>query len=733
MVVSVWRYCHLILALSSFIFILIASVTGAVLAFEPIQKQLKSYSIRNLDNTSVATMLGALKNKYSEVISVEINQNNIVKASVVTKQGKNEVFYIHPETGEKLGNLSKKAAVFSFATTLHRSLFLKSTGRFIIALVSLLLCIIALTGFVLICKRQGGLKKLFSKVVKGQTQSYYHVVLGKYTFIPIALICLTGIYLSLDKFSLLPKEKINHILNKDFQHSYKKTPITTFKIFQKTLLSELKSIEFPFSSAREDYFTLRLKKEEILVDQYTGLVLSKHPYIFTTTLLNWSLNLHTGNGSALWAFILFALCLSLLYFIYSGFVISYKRQKKSLFPKNKYKKSNAEYIILAGSENGNTLNFAKTLYRALLKEHKRVYLDKLNNYSTYKQGKFLLILTSTYGDGQPPTNARKFENLVKQTNPANTINYAVLGFGSLAYVKYCKYAVDIDQLLSKIPSFKMLLPLYKINNQSFYSFKNWVLQLNQKNKINIQIKANDKLLKKPLKQKVFTLIKKTALNNDNSFLIKLKPNSCLKFNSGDLLSIHPEKDNIERLYSIAKISNSILLSIKKHSFGICSNYLYTLELSQTINASIKRNPHFYFPKKAKEVLLISNGTGIAPFLGMLSENKKKIKSHLFWGGKTKSSFDIYNPFVEQYLKNKQLCSIFKVYSQDGDRTKKYVQHIIADQKKRVASVLKNKGCILICGSTAMMHASLKALDKIAQSQLNTTLNKLKNQIKTDCY
>ena len=55
--------------------------------------------------------------------------------------------YIDPLTGESLGKVAPRSSIYQFATTLHRSLFLKGLGRFFVGLVSLLLCLIAISSW----------------------------------------------------------------------------------------------------------------------------------------------------------------------------------------------------------------------------------------------------------------------------------------------------------------------------------------------------------------------------------------------------------------------------------------------------------------------------------------------------------------------------------------------------------------------------------------------------------
>lgn len=471
-------------------------------------------------------------------------------------------------------------------------------------------------------------------------------------------------------------------------------------------------------------FFLKLKNKELIIHQYSGDIISDKNLPLLTIVSNWSLFLHTGRGTIIWSIILMLSCFAILFFIYSGFIMALRRKKINL-PKNKYNKEEAEFIILVGSESGSTFSFAISLYDALITSKKSTFITPLNNYTSYKNAKHYIILTSTYGEGEPPTNAKKFTSLFEKITLQNTIQYSVVGFGSLAYPDYCKFAIEVNTTLSKHTNCLSVLPVYKINNQSFTDFKNWGLQWSRKTKIPLQLKQKVTAQKK---QQLFIVIEKGELNHDDTFLILLKPDKKIRFTSGDLLSIIPKEDNIERLYSIGRINNNILLSIKKHEFGVCSNLLFNLKKGAYLNAKVLQNKKFHLPKKSSSVILVANGTGIAPFLGMLQQTNSTT-TYLFWGGRTRKSLEIYTP----YLKNLPSKHIYITYSKEKD--KKYVQNLVALEGDLVISTLKNKGTIMICGSIAMMNGVLSNLDKITSTELKTSLTELKKakRIKTDCY
>ncbi len=732
MTISIWRFSHLMLAVISSAFILIASLTGMVLAFEPISNQMKDYEVDGFNEINLATTLQMITQKYDEVLSIEVDHNDFVSASVVTEDGNNESFYINPKTGKKLGDIIQKASIFKFATNLHRSLFLKSTGRFLIGLVSFFLFLIAITGVFLVAKRQGGFQRWFSKVVKENSNQYYHVVIGRYVLVPIVIIALTGVFLSLEKFNVLPSSNSNHFYSEVTDGDISKMPISEFELFKSLKISDIKRVEFPFSEDIEDYFYLKLMDKELVVNQFTGVVISEYHDTVIDFASYWSFVLHTGSGSMFWSIALLLSAIALLFFIYSGFSMTLRRTKHKLNDDNIYLKDEAEYIILVGSETRTTYTFAHQFLKALLAQGKKVFITDLNQYDTYKSAKQLIVFTATYGDGEAPSNASKFSNLLKTTSQ-NKLEYAVVGFGSLMYPEYCKYAIDIDTLLQEQDNFKPNMPLYKINNKSLASFRFWVSQWSNINAIPLVLESTNSS-KNQKNIKSFKVIEKTTINVDSTFLIRLRPQHRLKFESGDIIAIAPSVNEGARLYSVGEQNGDILLAIKRHDKGLCSNYLNHLKPNDFMTAALQKNYDFHFPSYADEVVMIANGTGIAPFLGMIGDNKKQKKIHLFWGGRTKASLDLYEDVIYTAFDKKYLSSVNIAFSQEKE-SQNYVQDLILQKEDFIANHLKKEGVIMICGSLVMQNGVLDALQEITQSKLNAPLSdfEMNEQIKMDCY
>lgn len=412
----------------------------------------------------------------------------------------------------------------------------------------------------------------------------------------------------------------------------------------------------------------------------------------------------------------------------------FKRSKKkeaSGKRRKKWSKEEAEYILLFGTQSGNTEIMAKAFFKGLLAEGKKVFMDELDNYSSYESATHLIIFTSTYGVGGPPSNGNYFEDLIKENNLENPLKFSVVAFGSTSFADFCQFGLDVDNWLELSPGFERFLPLVKINEQSSSDLRSWLSLWNRAADMKVQIKLKDGG-KKISKFEEFTVLENPEVNMDSTALIKLRPNNITDFQSGDLLSIIPEGSEKPRIYSIARIGDDIHLSVKKHDQGVCSVYLCNVQKGDTITASLERNESFHFVSNAPSVWLIGNGTGIAPYLGMIEENKNS-SLKLIWGGRTQSSFDLYKPYVEKAIEHGRMDAYELALSREDD--KNYVQDILAQKENEIAEAFASGGVFMLCGSMAMQDSVLEVLSRITNTKLKRALSSFQNngQLLKDCY
>jgi nitric-oxide synthase, brain len=125
--------------------------------------------------------------------------------------------------------------------------------------------------------------------------------------------------------------------------------------------------------------------------------------------------------------------------------------------------------IIYATETGKSESFAKTLVEIF----KHAFDAKLFNMSDYdivnlEHESLLLIVTSTFGNGDPPENGEEFKKFItqikKDTNQVtqsdsndllhngflNNVRYSVFGLGNSSYPKFCSFAKFLSSSLKKL-------------------------------------------------------------------------------------------------------------------------------------------------------------------------------------------------------------------------------------------------------------------------------------------
>lgn len=108
--------------------------------------------------------------------------------------------------------------------------------------------------------------------------------------------------------------------------------------------------------------------------------------------------------------------------------------------------------ILWGSQTGNAQNLAHVIGDSLSGEfsvhvHDMGDLDPEEIHNIHS----LIIVTSTYGDGEPPDNASEWMSFLKFADELDLqhLSYAVIGLGDTYYPHFCQAGKDFDEYLSK--------------------------------------------------------------------------------------------------------------------------------------------------------------------------------------------------------------------------------------------------------------------------------------------
>jgi len=122
----------------------------------------------------------------------------------------------------------------------------------------------------------------------------------------------------------------------------------------------------------------------------------------------------------------------------------------------------AVLTILFASQTGNAKGVASKLKAAAEQLGLNVNLQDIASYKTNALAKeqHLIIVTSTYGEGEPPESAVSFHKFLfgKKASALPQLNFAVLGLGDSSYEYFCQTAVDFDTQLTKLGANRLQAP-----------------------------------------------------------------------------------------------------------------------------------------------------------------------------------------------------------------------------------------------------------------------------------
>lgn len=110
--------------------------------------------------------------------------------------------------------------------------------------------------------------------------------------------------------------------------------------------------------------------------------------------------------------------------------------------------------ILFGSQTGGAERFARRLAREATRRGFAPVVSDLASYPTSQLAgeSNLLVVTSTYGDGEPPDHARAFWSWLQgpATPRLTQLRFSVCALGDRNYPRFCQFGVDLDARLAAL-------------------------------------------------------------------------------------------------------------------------------------------------------------------------------------------------------------------------------------------------------------------------------------------
>ena len=267
--------------------------------------------------------------------------------------------------------------------------------------------------------------------------------------------------------------------------------------------------------------------------------------------------------------------------------------------------------VLSGSQTGNAKSVADKVAAELTEAGIAVKRVALKDYKakTIADEKYLLLVTSTQGEGEPPEEGVVLHKLLngKKTPKLTELQFAVLGLGDSSYPNFCQAGKDFDQRFAELGATRLF---ERVDADLDYSAttEQWIRDI-------VAIIKEKAAQASPVVQSIATattalVAKESQYNKANPFPATLITNqkitgrqsdkdvrhlefdlagSDLHYQAGDALGVWFDNDPklVDEILSLAQIDPTTEVTIEGKAQTISTALLSHLELTQNTPAFVK--------------------------------------------------------------------------------------------------------------------------------------------------
>ena len=727
------RRIHAFLAALGLVLALLLALSGAVLSVYPLGAALAP-EVKATSGISVGALAGAVKKGLPEVESLKRLPSGAIVAGSYDASGMAVQDYVDAHTGAVLHPVPPRNPVYKLLRNFHRDFLIGNPGRMVTGTGAALLVLLVLSGIALLGVRMGGFGRLFARA-RGNWAHRTHTKLSRWIVLPLLLSSLTGAYMVLAEFSLVP---LNNAQSQLYPASADGQPATTpdkLAGLNAVPLSQMRELTFPMSGDPTDVFTLKTTTDLRMIDQGTGAVLERVPLTFSERLYDLIYRLHTGKGLVWIGLILGLAALGVPVLAATGSVIWWKRRQATHRRiKGNVAPAQADVVLLVGSQGGSTWGFAQSLHQSLSRAGFKVHVGPMNAFSGhYPKAILVLFLAATYGNGTAPASASRFLARLAEMGAPPAWPYAVLGFGDRAFAQFCEFAKAVDAGLADHGAERAMAPGF-INRQSSQGFASWGNDLGAA--LGVPLDVHHQIAQPQTRP--FRLVARKVYGADPAAQTAVlnfeyaatrhpglwdrllgRDGKRPRFAPSDLLGVLPPKKPVPRYYSIASAASNTGLEIcvRRQEGGICSTWLHDLPVGGQIDAFVRTNPDFALPPGRKPVILVSAGTGIAPFMGMIRANRAHRALELYWGGRGPGADFLYEDALARLLARGHLARLRVAFSRVDTQNapRAHIQQRLFEDAPHLRDLLARGAGVMVCGGDAMARDVAAQFDLILEA------------------
>ena len=437
--------------------------------------------------------------------------------------------------------------------------------------------------------------------------------------------------------------------------------------------------------------------------------------------------------------------------------------------RNQHAAQTGELLIAYASQGGQAQLLAERSCAQLLASGMPARCIALNQLSSTQLASLerLLLVVSTYGDGEAPDNAARFERALQSLPALPQLHFAILALGDSSYPQFCAFGQRLQQRLQALKA-QPLFDLLCVDNLDAGTLRHWQQQLGH-------LSGNSDFVDwQPAHYHPWRLERRSCLNPGSVgapiVQLSLSSTAAVDWRAGDIAEIgprhapqrvsdclqqlglephtrlangqllsdtlstlhlptsRPDKNAIEqwlaeltplphREYSIASSHGSgqldLLVRLQYQadgSPGLGSGWLCQhAEVGATLDLRIRRNPGFHGPDAATPLILIGSGSGIARLRAHLQERAAApgTRNWLLFGERNAAHDALLSDELHAWQHSGHLARLDLTYSRDG-HPQRYVQDALRDAASTLHAWLAEGAAIYLCGSLEGMGRDVDA-------------------------
>ncbi len=141
-----------------------------------------------------------------------------------------------------------------------------------------------------------------------------------------------------------------------------------------------------------------------------------------------------------------------------------------------------KFTIIYATQTGTAEELSEKLSEECKKQNLSfdvINIDKIDSIDFFNKNKLLIFFCSTFGDGEPTSDAIDFTNMIEDDNFWKDLNnseirYAIFGLGSKDYPKFNEQAKRLDKIFKKHMQFLTPLMLGDDSKDIRADCENWI-------------------------------------------------------------------------------------------------------------------------------------------------------------------------------------------------------------------------------------------------------------------